>query len=249
MSVRFAEKPSDLMDYPTSDGRPMAETDLHRNLMVDLLETLTDWFAADRMTYVSGNILLFYEPGNRRRHLSPDLLFVRGIPKRERENYLAWVEGKVPDVVIELTSASTRDEDQEGKFHLYQNVLRIPEYFLFDPRSEYLKPPLQGYRLIESEYARIEPIAGRLPSEALGLHFEQVGRQLRLYVPSAGRILPTLLESRQAAQLAAQRAEAGAQEAAAAAARSEQARVAAEARAAALEAELEALRRRSKSEP
>ncbi len=25
--------------YPTSDGRPIAETDLHRDLMVDLIET------------------------------------------------------------------------------------------------------------------------------------------------------------------------------------------------------------------
>ena len=86
MSLQLARKPILDTDYPTGDGRPMAETDLHRQLMMDLLETLTDWFASDPLTYVSGNILLFYEPGNRRRHLSPDLLVVRGIPNRQRDH-------------------------------------------------------------------------------------------------------------------------------------------------------------------
>ena len=82
--------------YPTSDGRPMAETDLHRDVMFDLIETLKERFAADPLTYVSGNILLFYEPGNKRRHVSPDVLVVLGetaiefaskasrVPKRSR---------------------------------------------------------------------------------------------------------------------------------------------------------------------
>ena len=48
-------------DYPTSDGRPMAETDFHRQLMTALIETLEDWYAAAPDTYVSGNLLLFYE--------------------------------------------------------------------------------------------------------------------------------------------------------------------------------------------
>jgi hypothetical protein len=28
------------IDYPTSDGRPMAETDCHRDLMVTIIQTL-----------------------------------------------------------------------------------------------------------------------------------------------------------------------------------------------------------------
>ena len=30
------------VEYPTSDGKPMAETDVHRDLMIDLIETLED---------------------------------------------------------------------------------------------------------------------------------------------------------------------------------------------------------------
>ena len=31
-------------DYPTSDGKPMAETDIHRDLMLALIETLKWWY-------------------------------------------------------------------------------------------------------------------------------------------------------------------------------------------------------------
>jgi hypothetical protein len=54
--------------YPTRDGRPMGETDLHRIKMYDLIETLEDHFAGDREIYLSGNLLVFYERGNRRKH-------------------------------------------------------------------------------------------------------------------------------------------------------------------------------------
>src|SRR5437764_10284646 len=61
--------------YPTSDGKPMGETDWHRKLMNLLIEMLEDFFASQRV-YVSGNLLLFYEQGNRRRHVSPDVFVV-----------------------------------------------------------------------------------------------------------------------------------------------------------------------------
>ena len=60
------------------------------------------------MVYVSGNLLVYYVPGDRLRHLSPDVFVAKGVPKRERLNYLMWEEGKGPDVVIELTSSSMR---------------------------------------------------------------------------------------------------------------------------------------------
>ena len=181
-------------DYPTTDGRPMAETDLHRDLMVDLIQTLQAYYQADEQVYVSGNLLVFYVPGDRRRHLSPDVFVVKGVRKHPRENYLIWEEGRGPDLVIELTSASTRDEDVEHKMALYRDVLRVREYFLFDPNLDYLTPPMQGYRLIDGQYVPIEPEGGRLPSEVLGLSLERDGRMLRLYDPRTGQRIPTPAE-------------------------------------------------------
>jgi Uma2 family endonuclease len=173
----------------------MAETDLHRLLMIDLLQTLHDQFADDADVYVSGNLLLFYEEGNRRKHVSPDVFVVFGVPDRVRENYLLWEEGRGPNVVIELTSSSTRREDTHKKYELYRDVLRVPEYFLFDPYGDYLDPRFQGFRLTAGEYRPMRVKDGRLRSRHLGLWLVPDGRQLRLVDPSTGQRLPTRAEA------------------------------------------------------
>ena len=178
----------------------MAETDDHRDLMLDLIETLKLYYLTSALVYVSGNLLVFYVPGNRRKHVAPDVFVVRGVPKHNRENYLIWVEGKAPEVVIELTSRSTRHEDLTTKYRLYRDVLKVKEYFLFDPHQDYLEPPLQGYRLWRGQYLPIKPVAGRLPSRILGLHLEQAGGVLRLYDPQTKRWLPTPKEAREQAE-------------------------------------------------
>lgn len=180
-------------DYPTSDGRPMAETDTHRILMVTSIDTL-DWFFADEaLVYVSGNLLVFYERGNKRKHVSPDTFVVKGVPKGNRDNYLIWEEGKTLDAAIEYTSKSTRDEDVTFKFGLYER-LKVKEYFLFDPLGDYLDPRLKGYRLRGGKYVAIHDVDGRLPSQVLGLHLEQAGKELRFYDPAAKNWLPTAEE-------------------------------------------------------
>lgn len=202
------------VDYPTSDGRPMGETDLHRQDMVDVIDTLSDRFAPEPDVYVTGNLLLFYEEGNRRKHISPDVFVVRGVPKEPpRDYYLLWKEGKSPDVVIEITSKTTRREDQKKKLAIYRDILKVAEYFQFDPTQDYLKPPLQGFRLVDGEYARIEPVENRLPSEVLGLHLERDGRELRLFDPVLGGRLLTSREQRDARRREAEEARRGAEEA------------------------------------
>jgi Uma2 family endonuclease len=185
----------------------MAETDWHRILMNDTIETLDVYHADDPMVYVSGNILVFHEQGNKRRHVSPDVLVVRGVEKRRRPNYLVWEEGKGPDVVIELTSSSTRREDQTDKMALYRDVLKVREYFLFDPFGDWLDPPLQGYRLRGGKYVRIRPRQGRLPSKVLGLHLERDGDRLRLWDPATQAWLPTPREAKEQAERHAEQAD------------------------------------------
>ena len=187
--------------YPTSDGKPMAESDLHRKDMTDVIQMLEDHFADRPRVYVSGNILLYYVEGQPRKHVSPDVLVSLGIDKGpNREYYLVWKEGKAPDLVIEITSKTTRREDKDKKFVIYRDILRVPEYFLFDPRSEYLEPSLQGFRLVGGDYVPIGPVAGRLPSEILGLHLGRNGEHLGLFVPATGERLLTRLERSEAAE-------------------------------------------------
>src|SRR5258707_7998486 len=122
--------------YPTSSKKPMPETDWHRDLMHMLIAILKIFYRAQPRLYVSGNLLLFYQRGNKRRHVSPDVFVVKGVAKGDRPNYLLWEEGKGPDIVIELTSSSTRKADLNKKFNLYQNTLKVKEYFLFDPYED-----------------------------------------------------------------------------------------------------------------
>src|SRR6185312_13099049 len=140
--------------------------------------------------------MMYYIQGDKRKHVSPDVFVTLGIPDdgRRRDAYFVWEEGKGPDLVIELTSKSTRREDQGSKLALYRDVLKVREYFLFDPYGEYLKPPLRGFRLVGGEYEPIEPVEGRLPSEITGLRLEAADQDLRLYDPATGRHLTTARE-------------------------------------------------------
>ncbi len=172
--------------YIESDGKPMGETPRHiRNIMY-IVEPLRGWFAEEPDVYLAANMFIHYERGNRNKHISPDIFVVKGIPRErtpERRSYRVWEEGKGPDAVIEVTSKSTQVEDLEVKLALYRDVLRVKEYFLFDPYREYLEPPLQGYRLARKHYRPIALSNGRLPSQVLGLHLEAAGELLRPYDP------------------------------------------------------------------
>jgi Uma2 family endonuclease len=201
---------------PTSDFRAI-DSDWHRILMVQVIDTLKARYAADPDTYVNGNLLLFYRPNDKRRHLTPDCMVVFGVPKMDRLNYLTWEEGKGPDVVIELTSKTTRREDISTKFELYRDVLRVKEYFLFDPFEDYLTPSMQGFRLRAGAYQPIRPKVGRFPSQQLGLHLERSGPAVRLWDPLTGSWLPTpdevIATERQKAEAERQKAEAERQKA------------------------------------
>jgi Uma2 family endonuclease len=203
-----AEVAADEVEYPSSDGKPMAETDLHRDQMLRAIEVLKGVFAAQPDVYVTGNLLVYYEKGNARRHRSPDVMVVIGVRKKERDFYKVWEEGRYPDFVLEITSKSTQSEDTDEKYLLYRNVWKVREYFLFDPLEEYLEPSLQGHRLVEGEYQPIPPEHGQLASEVLGLRLDREGMHLVFRDPGTGRlILPPAEERARRAELAREMAE------------------------------------------
>lgn len=181
------------IEYPETDGEPMAETDLHRRLMMDLIETLEWFFQSKPDVYVSGNLLLYYVEGNPGKRVAPDVFVVRGVSKEPRRIYKLWEEGQVPAVVIELSSRKTWREDLYTKLHLYAQ-LGVAEYFIFDPEYDYLPEPLVGWRLKSGEYAPLEVPEGRVRSNALGLELVDTGQTLRLCDPRTGQFLLTPAE-------------------------------------------------------
>ena len=211
--------PHDAVVYPCSDGQPMAETDIHATCMMYVVYALRGWFKRHGRedVYVASSNFLYYEQGNPRAVVSPDVYVVVGAPGHLRDTYLLWNEPKGPDFVLEVTSASTRREDERRKRDLYAS-LGVSEYFLYDPRGEYLTPALRGFRLNDGEYRALPAVTvlpGRgvsVASEVLGLELRDVrhARALRLRDRATGRELLTYEESEDAreAEAAARRREA-----------------------------------------
>jgi Uma2 family endonuclease len=177
------------IEYPESDGKPMAESDIHREVMMHVIEGLQDHFLAEPEVYVTGNLLLYYERGNRSASVAPDVFVVRGVLKGRRKTYLLWREHEAPCFVLEVTSESTRDEDLETKMGRYAR-LGVEDYFLFDPLGDYLQPRFQGFRLVRGKYRPARPEAdGSLVSRAIGIAFTPQGTSLRMADAKAGQPL------------------------------------------------------------
>lgn len=177
--------------YPESDATPMAETDVHAKLMINLWFALENFFRHDPQVYVSRNLFLYYVKGDPKKNVAPDIFFVRGAPKGDRRVYLLWEEGVAPQVIIEPSSEHTWKEDVFKKFHVYEK-LGVHEFFIFDPTSDYIKgSPLIGFRLVDGEYVELELKDDRLRSEELGLDLVIIGSELRLFNPLAGKYLLT----------------------------------------------------------
>ena len=261
--VRSVLSPATPIDYPSSDGLPMAESDFQRQYLIYAVEALGVYFQDRENVYVSGNLFIYYEEGNPQAVVAPDVFVVMGAPKRDRSSYMLWQEPKAPDFVLEITSRSTRSEDQGAKRGIYA-FLGIQEYWQYDPTGDYLVPPLYGFRLVDRNY---EPIpATTLPNGTLNVHSHVLGLDVRLehgrlrfHDSATGQNLLTRQEAeharqeaehaRQEAEHARQQAEHARQQAERRVSQEAVARQAAEARIAELEARLQALEGERSSPP
>lgn len=187
----------------------MAESDLHWEVTSYCISALRAWFASRPDVYVAGDNFIYYEQGQPKSFVSPDCYVVFDVEMRLRDSYKAWENsGHLPDVVIEITSKSTRSEDTGKKYLMYQNVLQVSEYFLFDPTADYITTRLRGYRLGRTGYAPIEPDAqGHLHSEQIGLDLVVEGNRLRFFDPIGGFTFQTYAEIFNRAQEEAHRAD------------------------------------------
>ncbi|WP_236096089.1 Uma2 family endonuclease [Lyngbya confervoides] len=171
--------------YPVSDGEPVAETYDHLYAILVTLEVLRQYLEGQKAT-VLANQFLYYAQGFPKLRVAPDVMVIFGVEPGGRDSYKVWEEGEVPRVVFEMTSKSTQQEDQLIKRQLYAQ-LGVQEYWLFDPKGEWLESPLMGYRLGGDAY---HPILD-LRSEALGLQLQVEGKLITFTVLATGeRLLP-----------------------------------------------------------
>ena len=168
--------------YPESDGEPMAETGKHVKLLLDMIETIDRHFQDAPDVHVCGNMFVYYEEGNPRKVISPDVFMVRGVSKKDLRTYKTWEQQPHLDFVLELASPSTFSRDFAEKKTIYEQILQVKEYYIYDPYHE-IQPSFIGFRLVGGSYEEIEFVEGRLPSEVLGLELGEREGVLRLYDP------------------------------------------------------------------
>jgi Uma2 family endonuclease len=205
-------------DLLCDDGIPM-ETHRHR-LQMELLTTpLHHWLVANQQQgFVGGNMFVYFSPLQVRNqdYRGPDVFVVLDVSNGDRKSWVVWEEGKAPDVVIELLSDSTAQQDKTAKKQIYQQQLRVPEYFWYDPFNP---EDFAGFSLERGLYQTI-PFDQQqcLASQQLGLNlvrwqgqYMSVEATWLRWVTLGGELLPTdqerVVEERQRAEEERQRAE------------------------------------------
>ena len=200
------------VEYPSSDGKPMAENDAQRVAIMYAIGALETWFAHRPDVYVSGDLLIYYEAGNPGASVAPDVFVVFGAEDRKRPTYKLWEEPKVPDFVLEVASPNTWKEDEGPKGLLYER-LGVREYWQYDPTGENLPSRLKGRRLVEGAYEPqpvVQSLDGTLilHSETQGLELRAKGEEMmRFRDPVTGEDLLSHLEQDTARRAAEFRAE------------------------------------------
>ncbi|NJR18183.1 MAG: Uma2 family endonuclease [Calothrix sp. CSU_2_0] len=169
--------------YPSSDGEPLAESYLHLCAILATLEVLRQCLQGRQATVLADQFL-YYAQGYPRLRIAPDVMVIFNVTPGGRDNYKIWEEGEVPSVIFEMTSPGTKEQDTGHKKTLYEQ-LGVQEYWLFDPKGEWIEERLRGYRLRGDEYElitdnRSEPLQLRLQVEdtLIGFYREDTGEKL-----------------------------------------------------------------------
>jgi Uma2 family endonuclease len=117
--------------------------------------------------FIGTDLNLYYNVHQQLWQKRPDWFLVLGAPRSHQQqemrlSYVIWQEGISPFLVVELLSPSTRAEDlgqtqQEAgkpptKWYVYEQVLRIPYYVVFDRYDNQLRV----FRLVGSRYEPME---------------------------------------------------------------------------------------------
>lgn len=144
----------------------------------------------------------------------PDLLIAFGVDPTSYEasnGYIVSEQGKPPDFVLEVASASTASLDVGDKRSDYA-ALGIPEYWRFDETGEYHGARLAGDRLVAGEYVPID--LEELPdgslqgySSVLDLNIRWENGQLAWYDPATGQHITTFEDAQNRADREQSRAD------------------------------------------
>lgn len=184
---------SDDFFYPETDNKLMGESTFHFEAIAEIVKTLQLFFTSRRDVFIAGDLMIYYEPFPLAKHIAPDVSVFFGVENRGRRTYRLWEEKLFPQVVFEIASKSTWQEDLGAKVKLYEQLGAL-EYYIFDPEGIYLIQPLLAFRLKNSEMQGVEINDGRIFSPMLGLEIIEANANLRFFNPKTQKFLLTMTE-------------------------------------------------------
>jgi Uma2 family endonuclease len=162
----------------------MADNTLQFQWIVTIKEGLEAVFRDDPNVFVAGDLLWYPVEGEPGICAAPDTLVAFGRPKGHRRSYLQWLEGGIaPQVTFEILSPNNTAAELQNKFQFYERH-GVEEYYVYDPDDNELSGWLR-------EGGKLRPIANMngWVSPRLGIRFELVQGELRLYGPDGRRFL------------------------------------------------------------
>ncbi|MGF1518029.1 MAG: Uma2 family endonuclease [Nodosilinea sp.] len=172
------------IDYPDSDGQPMADNTKQFRWIVVIKENLELLFADDPQMFVAGDLLWYPVEGDNTIRQAPDAMVVMGRPKGDRGSYRQWAEGGIaPQVVFEILSPGNRFGEMLRKLGFYDRY-GVEEYYIYDPD----KLELTGLQRGEAGLEVIDAIDGWV-SPRLQIRFQMADSGLEIYRPDGQRFL------------------------------------------------------------
>ena len=177
-ALQLSERPA--IEYPDSDGLPMAENTLQFRWIVTIMGGLDALFLNDPNVFVAGDLLWYPVEGEPTIRMGPDVLVAFGRPKGDRGSYKQWEEGGLPpQVIFEILSPGNRPGEMDRKFQFYQQY-GVEEYYVYDPDDG----SLEGWRRAGDHLEKIAEMADFV-SPRLGIHFDpgEGPDNLRIFYP------------------------------------------------------------------
>lgn len=172
------------VQYPESDGQPMADNTLQYRWIVTIQGGIDALFKDNPDVFVAGDLLWYPVEGNNKIKVAPDVMVALGRPKGERGSYLQWKENNTaPQVVFEILSPGNTLTEMAKKWQFY-NYYGVEEYYLYDPD----KNDLTGWLRSENELKVIEMI-NHWSSPRLKIKFVMTDSELEIYRPDGGKFM------------------------------------------------------------
>ncbi len=117
-----------VIDYPESDGQPMADNTLQYEWIGTIKYGLEALFRERNDVFITGDLLWYPVEGDNKTQAAPDAKVAFGRPKGHRRSYKQWEEGGIaPQVVFEVLSPGNTPKEMTDKLRFYQRF-GVEEY-------------------------------------------------------------------------------------------------------------------------